>query len=124
MGKMDIFSVFNKFKELPLDIQKIIYNDYLGKQREYHIDKYKYVYRLENNSKLPYLEELKRNQNHTNDLLFETYIRLDEEELYDKINELFLEFYFEYNKYMVEIKYFKYKYSKKDICIMRGDFNY
>jgi hypothetical protein len=89
------------FKELPHDIQKIIYNDYLEKQREYHINNY-------SNPVLPYMEELKKNQNYISDLLFETYMcgyEDDDEELYDKIDEGFCWEYFNNNKYKLRIKY-------------------
>mgnify|MGYP003133467066 CR=1 FL=1 len=83
-------------KELPYDIQNIIYNDYLEKQRDYHIN---FKYLLTQNRYLDYQQviyEFKKNSHHTQDLLLETYIlsTLNDDELMDKIQEKFLEYYF------------------------------
>ncbi len=48
----------NIFKELPNDIQRIIYNEYLEKQREYHINNYNNIHNINYNHTDNY-EELK-----------------------------------------------------------------
>jgi hypothetical protein len=92
----------NIINNLPIEIQDLIYNQYLEKQRDYHV--YQYNYRI----KLLYFDELKHNIEHINtfivDECFDSYSDIDEnsdydwnemeEDFYENAYEDFVEFYF------------------------------
>ena len=98
----------NIIKNLPLEIQELIYNQYLEKQRDYHINQYK------NRIKLLYFDKLKENIQHINtyivDDCFNSYSDLDEnsdydlekmeEDFYDNAYKEFVETYLKLCKYV------------------------
>jgi hypothetical protein len=116
---------------LPNDLLNDIYIRY--KERydketlEYYMRHYFVVYGVGSQVKyvhkrFPFMKQLQRNQHYIDNLLCENYyFELDNEELLDKVNELFLEYYFHHNKYMDKWnKHNKIYYSKQDISKMRG----
>ena len=93
----------NIFNNLPIEIQDIIYNQYLQKQRDYHIYQYK------NRSNLLYINELKENLFNTHDCIvdncIDSYSDIDEdtntnemeEDFYENSYEYFVYYYFRLN---------------------------
>jgi preprotein translocase subunit SecA len=98
----------NIINNLPNEIQELIYNQYLEKQRDYHINQYK------NRIKLLYFDKLKENIEHINtyivDECFNSYSDLEEnsdydldemeEDFNDNAYKCFVEYYFGLCKYV------------------------
>ena len=101
----------NTIKNLSNDIQELIYNQYLEKQRDY------YVYQYNNRIKLLYFDKLKQNIEHINSFIVDdyfdklkTFIDIDREDedilnkwednFNDKTYKHFVETYFRLCKYV------------------------
>ena len=101
----------NTIKNLSNDIQELIYNQYLEKQRDY------YVYQYNNRIKLLYFDKLKQNIEHINSFIVDdyfdklkTFIDIDREDedilnkwednFNDKTYKYFVETYFRLCKYV------------------------
>ena len=91
----------NIIKNLPIEIQELIYNQYLEKQRDYHIYQYK------NRIKLLYFDNLKENIEHINNFIvdscFDSYSDIDENTDYD-LEEMEEDFY--ENTYLEFVDYY------------------
>jgi Leu/Phe-tRNA-protein transferase len=101
----------NIMNNLPNEIQELIYNQYLEKQRDYYINQYK------NRIKLLYIEELEDNidcidtaivesciDSYSDSEWIDTNINEIEEDLYENTYEYFIDYYFRNNLYLYKTR--------------------